>query len=82
MGGRGVEAVALGPVLAGFSIYKEVTMTSVDSTGRTIAGVSEPYPLDEAQLAAVAFLARYSGRTSLPIRLVASITSLPDSATP
>ena len=38
-------------------------MTSVDSTGRTIAGVSEPYPLDEAQLAAVAFLARYSGRT-------------------
>ena len=38
-------------------------MTSVDSTGRTIAGVSEPCPLDEAQLAAVAFLARYSGRT-------------------
>ena len=38
-------------------------MTSVDSSGRTIAGVSEPYPLDEAQLAAVAFLARYRGRT-------------------
>ena len=38
-------------------------MTSVDSTGREIAGVSEPYRLDEAQLAAVAFLARYSGRT-------------------
>ena len=38
-------------------------MTSVDSTGRTIAGGSEPYPLDEAQLAEVAFLAPYSGRT-------------------
>jgi integrase/recombinase XerD len=45
------------------STYKEVTMTSVDAAGRTIARVSEPYPLDEAQLAAVAFLARYSGRT-------------------
>ncbi len=38
-------------------------MSRIDSTKRTIAAVHEPYPLDEAQLAAVAFLARYSGRT-------------------
>jgi site-specific recombinase XerD len=51
-------------VLAGFSDHKEVTtMTSINSTGRTIAGTFEQYPIDEAQLAAVAFLARYGGRT-------------------
>ena len=38
-------------------------MISDDSAGRTIVGISEPYPLAEAQMAAVAFLARYSGRT-------------------
>ena len=38
-------------------------MVSDDSVGRTIAGISEPSPLAEAQMAAVAFLARYSGQT-------------------
>ena len=38
-------------------------MTNTDTAGRTMSGISEPYPLDEAQLAALAFLARYSGRT-------------------
>ena len=38
-------------------------MASIDSSERTITTTFEPYTLDEAQLAAVAFLARYSGRT-------------------
>ena len=38
-------------------------MSREESTERTIAATYEPYPLDEPQLAAVAFLARYSGRT-------------------
>jgi integrase/recombinase XerD len=38
-------------------------MPSIDSAEQTITATFEPYPLDEAQLAAVTFLARYSGRT-------------------
>ena len=38
-------------------------MTSIDTARRTMSSISEPFPVDEAQLAAVAFLARYSGRT-------------------
>jgi len=50
-------------VLAGFPTYEKETMASIDSSERTITTTFEPYTLDEAQLAAVAFLARYSGRT-------------------
>jgi integrase/recombinase XerD len=38
-------------------------MTTINPAHRILDGRFEPYPLDEAQLAAVAFLARYSGRT-------------------
>ncbi len=38
-------------------------MATADATGWTITVRSEPYPVDEAKLAAVAFLARYSGQT-------------------
>ena len=38
-------------------------MTTIDSTVRMIAGTFEPHPIDDAQLAAVAFLARYNDRT-------------------
>ena len=62
-GRRSRRVPGCGSVLAGFSTYKEGTMISDDSAGRTIVGISEPYPLAEAQMAAVAFLARYSGRT-------------------
>jgi uncharacterized protein YndB with AHSA1/START domain len=47
----------------GFPRYKQETMASIDSTQRAITTTFAPYPLDEAQLAAVACLARYSGRT-------------------
>jgi hypothetical protein len=50
-------------VFAGFPRYKEETMASTDATERTITTRFEPYPVDETQLTAVAFLARYSGRT-------------------
>ena len=50
-------------MLAGFPTYEKETMASIDSSERTITTTFEPYTLDEAQLAAVAFLARYSGRT-------------------
>jgi integrase/recombinase XerD len=38
-------------------------MTTIDSTGQTITRTFEPLLMGEAELAAVAFLARYNGRT-------------------
>jgi site-specific recombinase XerD len=38
-------------------------MTNIDSTERTITRTDDRFRVDEAELAAVAFLARYSGRT-------------------
>ena len=36
-------------------------MASIDSAEQTITATFDSYPLDEAHLAAVTFLARYSG---------------------
>jgi len=38
-------------------------MTTLDTTVTVLAGSEDGSPFDEAQLAAAAFLARYSGRT-------------------
>jgi site-specific recombinase XerD len=39
------------------------TMTTIESTSQVIGLAETPFTLDEDQLAAVAFLARYRGRT-------------------
>jgi hypothetical protein len=38
-------------------------MTTIESSGQLILRREQPFTLSEDQLAAVAFLARYSGRT-------------------
>jgi len=38
-------------------------MTTIDTTTTTVEPPSDDFVVDDAQLAAVAFLARYSGRT-------------------
>jgi hypothetical protein len=38
-------------------------MTTIDTTTTTVEPPSDDFVIDDAQLAAVAFLARYSGRT-------------------
>ncbi|MGH9245475.1 MAG: hypothetical protein ACRD29_14405 [Acidimicrobiales bacterium] len=38
-------------------------MTTIESTTRIIQEPEPPFEIDEAQLAAASFLARYSGRT-------------------
>ena len=53
-------------MLAGFSTYKEETMTSIDSNGRAIAGISVPCPPDEAQLASAALSLPGSNGTLQP----------------
>src|SRR5579863_4608680 len=40
-----------------------LAMTKIDSMTMRVEAFKDPAPLDEAQLAAAAYLARYSGRT-------------------
>jgi uncharacterized protein (TIGR03083 family) len=57
-------------------------MTTIESAATTIRALGAEYEVDEAQLAAVSFLARYSGRSRLFVRqrrrLEAMFASLSD----
>jgi hypothetical protein len=53
-------------------------MTTIETTTTTIDTARDDFVIDEAQLAAVAFLARYSGRTldAYRLRTLSSSSSL------